>query len=305
MRRIPLRRKPHAPIVKRRDRLVHVMEILALGVDEFAESAGAVDLPHRVAGFVERGGLEHHVRQPAGVDRFVQLRGIVQRAEHGRHRRGHVLAVLEDLDAMPEVAWGVSGYEDGLQRVVFDQLLQRRIRLFATAGLGQPLASFGDQVADGRHRDVGMILEAELRAELADAEADDAHAELVIGDGLPDSFRALGCLDAGFAQYLLIGGLGFGGGEPSAGRSRASKPMPTCCRKERREAEVFMAGSLKAGPGGPSAARRVRNGSMRNSMAEQAAGHQTPSAAPCNRGGLTFQFPTGIMALLFHTRGIL
>ena len=100
-----------------------------------------------------------------------------------------------------------------------------------------------------------MVLEAERRAELADAVADDAHADLPIGDGLPDALGAFGRLDAGLAQDLLVGGLGLGRAEPSAGRNRAERADADVLQEERREVDVFMAGSLKVGPGRPSAAQ--------------------------------------------------
>ncbi len=160
------------------------MVVFAFGVDELAEAAGVVDCPHRVAVGAEVGGLEHHVRKPARLDGLEQLVGVLERTRT-RERAGDVLAVLEHVDAVPGVAGGVGGHEDGLDRVVLDHFFKGRVGLLAAAGLGQLGAAIGEQVADGRDRDVRMVLEAERRAEAADAVADDADAQLAIGDRRP------------------------------------------------------------------------------------------------------------------------
>ena len=214
------------------DRLRHVVVVLAFGVDELAEAAGLVDLPHGVAVVVEGRRLEHHVLPAAGLDRLEQLVGVLERAEDGRHGRGHVLAVLEHLDAVPGVARGVGGHEDGLDRVVLDQLFQRRIGLLAAAGLGQLRAAVGNQVADGRHRDVRMVLEAERRAELADAVADDAHADLAVGDRLPDALGALGGLHARRPRGSSRRAFRPRCAEHPSAAAAPSEPRPTCCRND-------------------------------------------------------------------------
>src|SRR5215213_8221571 len=62
-----------------------------------------------------------------------------------------------------------------------------------------------------------MVLETEARAELADAVAGDAHADLSVGDGLPLPFRACGGFDSGLTEDLLVrpvsGAKGGAGGE--------------------------------------------------------------------------------------------
>jgi hypothetical protein len=159
--------------------------VLALGIDQFAEPAGPVDLPHRVQVVVVTGRLEHHVRPAAGFDRFEQLVGFFERSEAGRHGTGHVLAVFERFHTMPGVAGRVGGHEHGFDRVVLDQFFERRIGLLAAAHLGQRGAAVGKQIADGRHGDVWVVLEAERRAKAAHAIADDAHAQLAVRDRLP------------------------------------------------------------------------------------------------------------------------
>ena len=141
----------------------------------------------------------------------------------GRHRGGRVLAVLENVDAVPGVAGGIGRHENRLDRVVLDHVFERRIGLRAAAGLRQRPAAVGKQVADGRHRDVGMILEAELGAELAGAVADDAHANLPLRHGLPDSLGALRGRHAGSSQDLLAGALGRGRLQQPAGGDRAER----------------------------------------------------------------------------------
>ena len=121
------------------------------------------------------------------LHRLEQLVGVLQRAQHRRHRAGDVLAVLHHVDAMPGVACRVGRDEHRLDRVVLDHLLERRIGLLAAAVLGQRLAAIGKQIAHRGHGDVGMILETERRAELAATEANDADADFAIGNGLPFS----------------------------------------------------------------------------------------------------------------------
>ena len=98
---------------------------------------------------------------PLALHGLEQWLGVVERAEDRRHGRGHVLAVLQHLDAMPGVAGRVGRHEDRLDRVVLDHLFQRRIRLLAAARLGQPGAAVGNQIADGHDLDVRMVLKAE------------------------------------------------------------------------------------------------------------------------------------------------
>ena len=117
------------------------------------------------------------------------LLGLFDRAEGGRHGGHHVLAVVEHLHAVPRVAGGVGGHEHRLDLRVLHQHLQRLVRLVAAAGLHQALAPLGDQVADGHDLDVRMVLEAERRPELAHPVADDADADLAVGDRLPRSRR--------------------------------------------------------------------------------------------------------------------
>ena len=68
--------------------------------------------------------------------------------------------------------------------------------------------------------DVGMVLEAERGAELADAVADDPHADLPVGDRPPDLPGASGRLDAPGPQDLGAGLLGLGRGQQAIGRDR-------------------------------------------------------------------------------------
>jgi hypothetical protein len=199
------------------------VEVFPLGVDDLAEPARAIDLTHRVAVIVVRRRLEHHVLAAARFDRLVQLVGLLDRAEDGRHGAGDVLAVLEHLDAVLGMAGCVGRHEDRLDRVVLDQLFERRVRLLAATGPGQRGAALGEQVADGDDGDVGMVLEAERGAELADAIADDPHADLPVGDRLPGLPGAIGRLDTPGAEDLRAGLLGFGRGQQAIGRDRPER----------------------------------------------------------------------------------
>ena len=102
--------------------------------------------------------------------------------------------------------------------IVLDQLLERGIRLRAAAGFGQRGAAVGEQVADRGHLDIGVILKAERRAELADAVADDAHANPPIGGRLPGFLRAGGRLHSFRTEDLRIGWLGLCCAEQPLGR---------------------------------------------------------------------------------------
>ena len=74
-----------------------------------------------------------------------------------------------------------------------------------------------------------MVLEAERRAELTHAKADDAHADLPVGHRAPDLLGPLGGLHAGRAQDLGVGGLG--------GARRA--PLPGRRGGERTETDIL------------------------------------------------------------------
>src|SRR6185503_9902323 len=100
---------------------------------------------------------------------------------------------LQRLDAEPRVAGRIGGEVHRLDGVVLHQLLERRVGLRAPADPGQVRAAVGDEVAHRGHLDVGMVLEPERGAELADAVTGDADPDLPIGDGTP-ALRGLGIL---------------------------------------------------------------------------------------------------------------
>jgi hypothetical protein len=192
------------------------VKVLAFAVDQLAEPARIVDLPHRVqVGMIAR-RLEHHVIQARRLDRLEQPVGVFQMLPEGRHRRAHVLAVTEHLDAVATVTGGVGGHEDRFDRVVFDHFFQRRIGLVALAHFGQRPAAVRKQIADRHHLGVRVILQRKRRAEFADAIADDPHAELAVGDGLPRS-RRLGSR-LGFLETLDFRFAGRRRCRPSQGR---------------------------------------------------------------------------------------
>ncbi len=137
---------------------------------------------------METRGLEHHVFAPAGLDRLVQLVGVFEGTEDRRHGRGDVLAMLQDLEAVPRMAGGIGRNEYRLDAVVFDHVLQRRISLAATADSGQLRATVRKKIAHRHHLHIRVVLEAELRPELADAIAGDANPNFAIGNG-PPAFR--------------------------------------------------------------------------------------------------------------------
>ena len=131
--------------------------------------------------------------------------GILQRPEYGRHRAGHVLAMLHGFDAMPRVARSVGRHENRFDRVVFDHLFQRRISLVAAASLRQRRTPLGNQIADRRHRDVGMILKSKGGPELANSISGDPHADFPVRHRLPWLVGPPRRCDPRFAQNFRIG----------------------------------------------------------------------------------------------------
>ncbi len=141
---------------------------------------------------------------------------------------------------MAGVAGGVGGDEDRFDPVVLDQLFERRIGFLAAAGLGQAGAAVGDQIADGDDLDVGVILQAERRAEAARAVSDDAHAELAVGGGLPPFVNAgIG----GFLLEALDRLLGFGGrgGQPEGRGADAHRLQERTTRRGRVHGKLLRA----------------------------------------------------------------
>ena len=96
-----------------------------------------------------------------------------------------MLAVIQNLDAVPGVTRRVGGHEHGFNPVVLDHRFERRIGLLAAARLGQFGTPIGKQVADGHHFNIRVVLKTERRTESAAAVSDDAHTNLPIGYGLP------------------------------------------------------------------------------------------------------------------------
>ena len=86
---------------------------------------------------------------------------------------------------MPRVTWGVRGDKNRFNATIFDKFLQRWISGLAAAGFGQVGATVRNKITHSNDFDIGVILEAELGAELAETIANDANADLSIGDGLP------------------------------------------------------------------------------------------------------------------------
>jgi hypothetical protein len=90
-----------------------------------------------------------------------------------------------------------------------------------------------------------MVLEAERGAELADAMADDPHADLPVGDRTPGLPGAIGRLDTPGPQDLRAGLLGFGRYQ------QAIAPRPSVPRNDRLESGLFITGaSVVAGGAG-------------------------------------------------------
>ena len=119
---------------------------------------------------------------------------------------------------------------------------------FASAG-----AAVGEQVADGGDGDVGMVLEAERRAELADAVADDPHADPPVGDRLPGLPRPAGRLHPFRTEDLRIRRLGLRRAEQSLGRD-SSQGRDAEILEEDPSRGMIAHGVLLKGPDGTEAA---------------------------------------------------
>jgi len=192
-----------------------------------SECAGGVEPLHRVEVVVELRGLEHRVDQAAvALAGFQQLLRVLDVAPEGRDRGGDVLAVPEAEDGVLGVRRRVGGAIDRLDRVVLHHLFQRRIGLPALRQPRHLLAAIREQVADRDQLDVGVMLEAEGQAELADAVADDPHADLAVAEGLP-LLRPIivgpGLVEAGDLAGLLRGPERGGPGRDRRGR-RQERP---------------------------------------------------------------------------------
>ena len=100
VRGIKLRRQTDAPTFVGINRRIHVVIIFAFGIDELAEAAHVINLPHGEQVFMKGGGLEHHVFEAALLDRCKNPLGIFQRAENGRNGGGDMFAVLQYFGAV-------------------------------------------------------------------------------------------------------------------------------------------------------------------------------------------------------------
>ena len=96
-----------------------------------------------------------------------------------------MLAGLENFARVVAVARRVGRDKDRFDGIVFNHLFERFVSLFALARFCETVAAFREEIADGDDFDVRVILQAELRAKLAQAESDDTHFELLVGKRFP------------------------------------------------------------------------------------------------------------------------
>ena len=134
--------------------------------------------------------FEHHVLPTAGLDGFEEHVCVRKRTPGGRHGAGNMLAMFKHQRAVPGMAWRVGGHEHRFNLVVFHELLEGGVGLLAAARLGQAGTPIGKQIAHRHHFNIRVILETERRTEAASAVADNAHANLAVGNGNP-AFRGL------------------------------------------------------------------------------------------------------------------
>jgi hypothetical protein len=165
--------------------------------------------------------LEQTVFQAGRFDRFVEHIRLFRLAAPERgHGGAGVLACFHCGDDVIDVVRRVGGDEDRFDLVVGNHFFERVVGFFAPARFGEPVAPFGDEVGYSDDVDVRMILEPELRAELARAVPGDSDPDLAVADRVPD----LGFVNVGFClveplNIRLILSVRIGGG-----RHRAERP---------------------------------------------------------------------------------
>ena len=205
MRGIPLWRQADSPVLVGIDDRTRVMEILAFAVDQFAETAGIVDLPHGVQ--IRRGNTTFRTSCSSAQYVLTASYSLSASSRSSQTAGTAVATCLPCLSTSMQwraVAGRIGGHKDRFDRIVLDHLFQRRIGLFALALLGQCLAAVGKQIADRDHFDVRVMLQRELRAKSADAVADDPHADLAIGNRLPGGLPRLSLLLFETLYLLLL-----------------------------------------------------------------------------------------------------
>ena len=191
------------------------VEVLALRVREHAEPARLVDAAHRDALRAERRRLEERVHEARLLHRLDEPRRAVELllAPQRRHGARCMVAAVERAQDEVDVAWRVRGDEHGVHvlPLLVDHRLGGCVGALRAHDLGELRAAALVEVGGGHHLHVGVVLEEELRAELAHAVSGDAHAHLLVAERLPGAAHLLvgeGLVEAlDVRQRLLLGRL--------------------------------------------------------------------------------------------------
>ena len=88
--------------------------------------------------------------------------------------------MVEHEHAVPGVAGGIGGHEDGFNRFVLHHLLNGWIGFLAAADFGLFGTPLRHEIRDGHNFDIWMVLKPERGPEFADSIAHDTQAEFAI-----------------------------------------------------------------------------------------------------------------------------
>jgi hypothetical protein len=152
---------------------------------------------------VKTGSLEQHVFAATGFDAGEQCVRVLERTENSGHRRRNMFTVFKNLETMVDMARSVGGDEHSLDAVIEYELLEGGICLGATAFFRQLGAAVWKKVTHGNDLDVRVVLETELRAELALPISNDADANFPRRHRLP----TFGCVWIFGSFFKTLNGL--------------------------------------------------------------------------------------------------
>ena len=155
----------------------------------------------------------------------------------------------------------------------FTSSSREAISLRTSAGGSQPGATVGNQVADGHHLHVRMILESKISAKLANAIPNDADPNFAVGNRLP-TFRSMRIHRRSFKP--LDGRLGCGSVETRSGRTDAK------CVQKRTARLTFTSRNFRNWPGTGRVLRGgIHGASMEQEMAASSLNRTSIIPPPC------------------------
>ncbi len=223
MRRISHRRKTLPPAIRTVriviERLrafeplveVEIVIILALRIEDLAESTLLIEIPRINARLAVIARLRHHVPAAGLLFDGAKLVGVFQAHTSG-HRGNHVQAMLHAHLHVFDVRRGVAENRDRVQIVPFLQhVFERVIHAVATVGISQLGPAHGIEVGHRGDHAARMFMPMEAAAEPA---AYHRHADLLPGGGLRRG-PGLGCHSRGshgaeeFSSIFHLGSYSF------------------------------------------------------------------------------------------------